>query len=172
MVFPTFATWAAMHGKTYNGNDALIVREQIYNDNVAKIEAHNAKNLSYSMTVNGFADLMEDEFVAQYTGLLATPPSLSDVNLGTLLEAASLDDEVDWVKNGVVNPIKNQGQCGSCWAFSTVGTLESAYKISTGKLYSLAEQQLVDCDRSDDGCSGGWPHTAYDSYYSSAGVCS
>jgi len=172
MVFPTFAAWAAMHGKTYNGNDALIVREQIYNDNVAKIEAHNAKNLSYSMTVNGFADLMEDEFVAQYTGLLATPPSLSDVNLGTLLEAASLDDEVDWVKNGAVNPIKNQGQCGSCWAFSTVGALESAYKISTGKLYSLAEQQLVDCDRSDDGCSGGWPHTAYDSYYSSAGVCS
>lgn len=172
MVFPTFATWAAMHGKTYNGNDEAIVREQIYNGNVAKIEAHNTMNLSYSMTVNGFADLMEDEFVAQYTGLLASPPSLSDVNLGTLLEVASLDDEVDWVKNGVVNPIKNQGQCGSCWAFSTVGTLESAYKISTGKLYSLAEQQLVDCDRSDDGCSGGWPHTAYDSYYSNAGVCS
>lgn len=171
-MFPTFATWAAMHGKTYNGNSELIVREQIYNVNVAKIDAHNAKNLSYSMTVNGFADLMEDEFVAQYTGLLATPPSLSDVNLGTLLEVASLDDEVDWVKNGVVNPIKNQGQCGSCWAFSTVGTLESAYKISTGKLYSLAEQQLVDCDTSDDGCSGGWPHTAYDRYYSNVGVCS
>merc|ERR1712118_199011 len=73
---------------------------------------------------------------------------------------------------GAVNPIKNQGQCGSCWAFTTVGTLESAYQISTGKLYSLAEQQLVDCDWNDDGCSGGWPHTAYDRYYSGAGVCS
>merc|ERR1719498_792058 len=82
------------------------------------------------------------------------------------------DDEVDWVKSGAVNPIKNQGSCGSCWAFSTVGTLESAYKISTGKLYSLAEQQLVDCDKSNDGCSGGWPYQAYDRYFSSAGVCS
>merc|ERR1712211_130397 len=118
------------------------------------------------------ADLTEDEFVAQYTGLLAAPRSLSDVNLGSVPELATLDDEVDWVKNGAVNPIKNQGQCGSCWAFSTVGTLESAYQIAAGKLYSFAEQQLVDCDRNNDGCSGGWPHTAYDRYYSDAGVCS
>jgi len=171
MVFPTFAAWAALYGKSYNGDEST-VREQIYNDNVAKIEAHNAKQLSYSMDVNAFADLTEDEFVAQYTGLSSATPSLSDVNLGTLPEVESPDDAVDWVANGAVNPIKNQGQCGSCWAFSTVGTLESAYKIATGNLYSLAEQQLVDCDRSDDGCSGGWPHTAYDSYYASAGVCS
>merc|ERR1712211_198460 len=118
------------------------------------------------------ADLTEEEFIAQYTGLLAAPRSLSDVNLGSVTEFAALDDEVDWVKNGAVNPIKNRGQCGSCWAFSTVGTLESAYQIAAGKLYSFAEQQLVDCDRSDDGCSGGWPHTAYDRYYSSAGICS
>lgn len=171
MVFPTFAAWAALHGKAYNGDGEYVAREQIYNDNVAKIESHNAKNLTYSMTVNVFADLTEDEFVAQYTGLSATP-SLSDVNLGTLVEEMAFDDEIDWVSKGAVNPIKNQGQCGSCWAFSTVGTLESAYQISTGKLYSFAEQQLVDCDRSDMGCSGGWPHTAYDSYYSNAGVCS
>merc|ERR1712025_989649 len=83
-----------------------------------------------------------------------------------------LEDAVDWVQRGAVNPIKNQGQCGSCWAFSTVGTLESAYQISQGTLFSLAEQQLVDCDKSDNGCSGGWPHTAYDSYISRAGYCS
>jgi len=172
MVFPTFASWALMHGKSYNGDSEYSVREQIYNDNVAKIEAHNALNSTYSMTVNDFADLTEEEFVAQYTGLLAAPRSLSDVNLGSVPEFATLDDEVDWVKNGAVNPIKNQGQCGSCWAFSTVGTLESAYQIAAGKLYSFAEQQLVDCDRNNDGCSGGWPHTAYDRYYSDTGVCS
>lgn len=172
MVFPAFSAWAVMHGKTYSENGEFVIREQIYNDNVEKIEAHNAKNLTYSMTVNEFADLTEKEFITQYTGLLATPRSLSDVSFGTLQEALPQDDEVDWVKNGAVNPIKNQGQCGSCWAFSTVGTLESAYQISTGQLYSLAEQQLVDCDRNNDGCSGGWPHTAYDRYYSSAGVCS
>jgi C1A family cysteine protease len=171
MVFPTFAAWAALYGKAYNGDAEYAVREQIYNENVATIEAHNAENLTWTMAVNAFADLTGDEFVAQYTGLLAKP-SLSDVNLGTVLEESSLDDEIDWVQKGAVNPIKNQGQCGSCWAFSTVGTLESAYQISTGKLYSFAEQQLVDCDRSDSGCSGGWPHTAYDSYYTGAGVCS
>lgn len=171
MVSPAFAAWAALHGKSYNGNE-MMVREQIYNENVAKIEVHNAKNLSYSMAVNAFADLTEDEFVAKYTGLRAAPLSLSDVNLGTLPEVEFFDDAVDWVEKGAVNPIKNQGQCGSCWAFSTVGTLESAYKISTGQLYSFSEQQLVDCDKNNDGCSGGWPHTAYDSYYSNAGVCS
>merc|ERR1711862_1023528 len=124
------------------------------------------------MDVNAFADLTEDEFVAQYTGLSSATPSLSGVNLGTLEEQAVVEDAVDWVQKGAVNPIKNQGQCGSCWAFSTVGTLESAYQISSGKLFSLAEQQLVDCDRNNDGCSGGWPHPAYDRYYSSTGVCS
>merc|ERR1719247_364588 len=123
------------------------------------------------MTVNDFADLTEEEFVARYTGLLANPPAFAEANFG-IVDEIEPDDEIDWVKNGAVNPIKNQGQCGSCWAFSTVGTLESAYQIAAGKLYSLAEQQLVDCDKSDDGCSGGWPHTAYDSYYSGAGICS
>merc|ERR1712176_1442638 len=85
---------------------------------------------------------------------------------------ALLEDSVDWTTRGAVNAIKNQGQCGSCWAFSTVGTLESAWQISNGALYSLAEQQLVDCDKSDNGCSGGWPHTAYDSYISRNGYCS
>merc|ERR1712187_667594 len=119
-----------------------------------------------------FADLSEDEFIAQYTGLgdivqQDDVPVLEDAQ-----EDSSLSDAVDWTTRGAVNAIKNQGQCGSCWAFSTVGTLESAWQISTGTLYSLAEQQLVDCDRNDNGCSGGWPHTAYDSYLSRTGVCS
>jgi len=172
MVLPTFAAWAATYGKVYNGEGEYAARAQIYNDNVAKIEAHNAQKLSYTMDVNAFADLTGEEFVAQYTGLSAGVASLSDIDHGMLEEDTVFEDAIDWVQKGAVNPIKNQGQCGSCWAFSTVGTLESAYEIATGKLYSLAEQQLVDCDRSDDGCSGGWPHSAYDNYYTSAGVCS
>merc|ERR1711988_1847234 len=108
--------------------------------------------------------------IAQYTGLgdfvqQDDVPILEDAQ-----EDLSLSDAVDWTTRGAVNPIKNQGQCGSCWAFSTVGTLESAYQISQGTLHSLAEQQLVDCDKSDNGCSGGWPHTAYDSYISRNGI--
>jgi len=171
-VFPAFATWAATFGKVYNGDEAAL-RETIYNANVEKIETHNKQGLLWTMDVNEFADLTVDEFVAQYTGLSEQKPVLQDLYLGEHEEAGVLEDSVDWVEKGAVNPIKNQGQCGSCWAFSTVGTLEGALQISTGKLENLAEQQLVDCDKSDNGCSGGWPHTAYDSYYArgTAGLC-
>jgi len=128
--------------------------------------------LGYQLSYTGpFAALSEEEFLATYTGLngpLASP----DSPVLPADESFDLDDAVDWTTRGAVNAIKNQGQCGSCWAFSTVGTLESAWQINNGALYSLAEQQLVDCDKSNDGCSGGWPHTAYDSYISSADYCS
>jgi C1A family cysteine protease len=156
--------------KVYNGVEEEAIRKTIYEENLDKIESHNAKNLTYTMKVNQFADLTETEFVAQYTGLKM--PTHADDALMDLVPEEVVEAAIDWVQKGAVNSIKNQGQCGSCWAFSTVGTLESAYQIATGNLYSLAEQQLVDCDRSDDGCSGGWPHTAYDSYYTGAGICS
>jgi len=169
MVFPTFAAWAATYGKVYNG-DETVTREATYNANVAKIQEHNHEKLTWTMDVNEFADLTEDEFLARYTGAL--PPAPSDEPVFEAEDTEEVADAVDWVQKGLVNPIKNQGQCGSCWAFSTMGALESGYAIATGNLVSVAEQQLVDCDKSNSGCSGGWPHSAYDRYLSSAGVCS
>ena len=67
-----------------------------------------------------------------------------------------LPEAVDWIANGAVNAIKDQGQCGSCWAFSAAGALESAHKIKSGTLFSFAEQQLVDCSTVNYGCNGGW----------------
>jgi C1A family cysteine protease len=140
--------------------------------NVNTVKAHNAQNLTFTLSYTGpFAALTEDEFLSQYTGLGDISLAQDDSPVLENPAVDSLSDSVDWTQRGAVNPIKNQGQCGSCWAFSTVGTLESAYQISTGKLYSLAEQQLVDCDKSDNGCSGGWPHSAYDNYYTGAGSC-
>ncbi len=81
-----------------------------------------------------------------------TPPSL----------AGSLPASFDWRNvSGTVNPIKNQGACGSCWAFSATGSLESAYAISNGVLPNLSEQNLVDCTYSRDGCGGGFYTTAW-----------
>merc|ERR1712048_597809 len=79
---------------------------------------------------------------------------------------------VDWsTRSDVVNPVKDQGACGSCWAFGAVGVLESTYAIQQGKLYNLAEQQLVDCDKSSSGCSGGLSRYAFSGYYKSHGAC-
>jgi len=70
-------------------------------------------------------------------------------------------DSVNWVTQGKVNAVQNQGQCGSCWAFATVAAVETAYAIKNGSLPKLSEQQLVDCSTRNYGCGGGWPGTAF-----------
>merc|ERR1712187_587017 len=79
--------------------------------------------------------------------------------------------DVDWSTSGKVNPVKNQGSCGSCWAFGAVGALEPSYALATGTLTNLAEQQLVDCDKSSNGCSGGLSRYSFSGYYKTHGAC-
>jgi len=82
------------------------------------------------------------------------------INRTDIQEADDLPSSFDWRQKGAVGPVKDQGKCGSCWAFSSVVSFEGAYFIQHNQLLSLSEQQLVDCDTTDNGCNGGWPTNA------------
>jgi len=170
MVFPTFAAWAATYGKVYNGDE--VAREAIYNANVEWIKANNEDG---TQGVSPFMDLTREEFKAQYLSL--KPENRVDSEaayLGTF-KASGVDtpDEIDWSTQGAVSPVKDQGSCGSCWAFSTVGSLEGRAQIATGTLQQFSEQQFVDCDKAfgDQGCNGGLMDNAFKYLMQSKGAC-
>lgn len=129
-----FEAWKAMHGKKY-GADQNHYRFETYKSNVKLIEAHNAKKMSFTLAENKFADLTSEEFKALYTGL----KSNTERNPQHLLGMEGVPASIDWREKGAVSPVKDQGQCGSCWAFSTVGALEGLHAIKTGTLEEFAE---------------------------------
>merc|ERR1711981_355132 len=95
-----------------------------------------------------------EEFQAANIRGFAPAKSQGLPNLGTDESPASAA-AIDWTTKGAVTPVKNQGQCGSCWAFSTTGGLEGAWQLSSGNLVSMSEQQFVDCSKQNSGCNGG-----------------
>jgi C1A family cysteine protease len=168
MVLPTFAAWAAMYGKVYNGDEAA--REAIYNANVEWIQANDVDG---TMGATQFMDMTQSEFKAQY--LTLKPSQASDsVSLGKFVATGvATPDEIDWSTQGAVSVVKDQGSCGSCWAFSTVGSLEGRAAIATGNLQQFSEQQFVDCDKDfgDEGCNGGLMDQAFQYLMQSKGAC-
>ncbi|TVU07267.1 hypothetical protein EJB05_47315, partial [Eragrostis curvula] len=150
--------WMAKYGRVYKDAAEKARRFEVFKANVAFIESVNAGNQQFWLEANQFADLTDDEFRGAHTGY--RPAVNKARTTGFRYANVSLDDlpdSVDWRAKGAVTPIKDQGQCGCCWAFSTVASMEGIVKLSTGKLISLSEQELVDCDVNgmDQGCEGG-----------------
>jgi len=147
-----WAHWKTKNNKKYGTEDGY--RLTVFYQNYQKVMTHQ-KNPSktYNMGFTKFMDLTKDEFKARYLSVKAVTPATHVKILPTVNLAA----DVDWRTKGAVTPVKDQGQCGSCWAFSTTGSLEGLSKISGKGLQSFSEQQLVDCSTSqgNQGCNGG-----------------
>lgn len=144
----------------YKG-DQEAYRIQVFKQNKAQYEAHNKDpSNTETMGVTKFSDLTEAEFVAKYLNLKVRP-KISNVQQN--LQVSYTVPTIDWVSKGMVTSIKDQGDCGSCWAFSALGAMESALK-KKGVSADLSEQELVDCagDYGNMGCDGGWMGSALD----------
>eukprot|EP00850_Spirogloea_muscicola_P010709 SM000064S19731 [mRNA] locus=s64:120221:123078:- [translate_table: standard] len=143
-------------------------------DNLEFIVDHNGQGKSYHLGVNQFADLTHDEFKATHLGLrLDAGNTALRLGGGRPFSHANVQapPEVDWKAKGAVTDVKNQMQCGSCWAFSTTGSVEGINKIVTGELLSLSEQELVDCDKARDmGCQGGLMDFAFEFIIQNGGL--
>ncbi|XP_056428559.1 uncharacterized protein LOC130368636 [Hyla sarda] len=154
-----WSTWKSKYDKKYPTTKEEQLRRKIWEDTWHKVEEHNRRadrGLSkYWMAMNQFADITPEEVkrrsCLKTNGAEASAPSLS---YGL---RDGLPDHVDWRESKCVTEAKNQGMCGSCWAFATVGVVESRLCIKNHKLIALSEQQLVDCDNVDEACCGGLP---------------
>ncbi len=143
--------------------------------NVKFVNKHNAEAAmgkhTYTVEVNKFADLTSEEFRAMYNRFNAT--SMKPL-AGSVYQKSGLSapDSVDWRDQGYVTPVKNQAQCGSCWAFSTVASLEGQHFKASGKLVSLSEQNLVDCSTKEgnQGCNGGLMDQAFTYIKNNGGI--
>jgi KDEL-tailed cysteine endopeptidase len=171
-----FNQWVAQNAKSYANDVAEYqTRFSVWLENLKYILAYNARTTSHWLHLNHLADLTTDEYRARLgydnsarlarNRLQSTPFMYADV------DADKLPTDVDWRAKKAVAEVKNQGQCGSCWAFATTGSVEGINAIVTGQLVSLSEQELVDCDTDQDkGCSGGLMDYAYEFIIKNKGI--
>ena len=153
-----FTLWKLENGKVYSGSENEY-RLTVFYENIKEIQSLNDNSESATFSVNKFADLTFEEFKARHTGF-------KQIGTGTPSTELSLDEvpaSINWVKKGAVTSIKNQEQCGGCWAFATAAALEGYQFITKNKLESLSMQQLIDCSSAygNEGCDGGLPSQAY-----------
>jgi len=158
-----FSYWTSKYNKKYSSDEEYQRKMKIFFDNIERVNQLNLANDGATYAINQFADMSKEEFRNFPCGGPLTSKRLGNKKLNVTMydrsKIPTLDLPVswDWTTKGAVTPIKNQGMCGSCWAFSTVGTTEGRWFVKGNPLTSLSEQQQVDCDSTAYGCQGGWP---------------
>jgi len=168
--------WKQAHNKFYSRSEEQL-RRAIWESNLRKVQEHNLQAdigvHTFWLGMNKFADLTVTEFAKKMNGYNASlsgdTPCPDKFKFDPV---ADLPDTVDWRDKGYVTPVKDQGQCGSCWAFSATGSLEGQHFKSAGQLVSLSEQNLVDCSGSQGnmGCNGGLMDQAFNYIKDNKGI--
>jgi len=157
--------------KQYESEAEYSRRFNIFKTNLVRYARLNEKDETVAHGPTKFSDLTHEEFKEKYLIKNFTSPKIRGERVNVHEFGAPVPDlptSYSWVSKGATTPVYNQGQCGSCWAFSTTESIESMCFLSGKALIELSMQQIVDCDTSDDGCNGGDPPTAY-AYVISAG---
>jgi len=172
-----FSEFQTKYSRKYASIEETEKKFKIFSDNMKIASDLQKLNPLATFGVNDFADISHEEFSSQYLmtfdfekNYVAPPPMNSSVK-PTLPEACSpTPHNWDWNECGVITPVYNQGQCGSCWAFSATETIESYYALKGYALTQLSMEQIVDCDTTCGGCAGGYPAKAYEYVYYAGGI--
>lgn len=166
----------AAYRKTYSSDDEEALRQAIFANNFDEVKQHNYEYslglTTFTMAINHLSDLTFEEVEEQYMGVNYADNNVTYEESNAVVDAEDLPASVDWRKEGVVTPVKNQGRCGSCWAFSVTGAIEGIMAIVNGPLVSLSEQNLIDCSHSYGcyGCNGCWPEHAFQYVIANKGI--
>jgi len=159
-----FANFMMTYNKHYDEKE-FAARFSIFSKNLREIERLNRLHNGVTYNVTRFADMTRTEFrkypcgVNKISDLNSLRPDFKPVMADPIVPHA-VPTSWDWVAKGAVTPVKDQAQCGSCWAFSTIGNVEGIWMLAGHKLVGLSEEQEVSCSTTDYGCQGGWPFWA------------
>ncbi|KAG6410822.1 hypothetical protein SASPL_128891 [Salvia splendens] len=166
-----FTIFKSKFSKSYASQEEHDHRFSVFKANLRRASRHQKLDPSAVHGVTQFSDLTPREFRNRFLGINRRLRLPSDAQEAPVLPTNDLPKDFDWRDHGAVTAVKNQGSCGSCWSFSTTGALEGANYLATGKLVSLSEQQLVECDHEcdpedknscDSGCNGGLMNSAFE----------
>jgi len=147
----TFEDYIAEYEKSYVSDYEY--RKGLFEKKMAEIKKHNAGDSTYKKGINKFSDLTQEEFRSRWTGYNRMSSNAPVADLSHL-KVSDVPNDIDWRTKGVVTKVKNQGGCGSCWAFAAVEQMESAVAIATGSLLTLSEQNVVSCTKNPKHCGG------------------